>query len=576
VRIKHRRICPLHPEANGATERVNRCIQQKGHQSGHRRRTQLAHAQLDDWLLRVIASLSHSATGVAPAELLMAELSNDGLPSIPNHRNLCSTTGAETRKAPRRATTTQMAAGGPRQANVKPGSAVLRKRTRHTKIQNAAFRLEPWTVTDRRGDSYVLRQGDADMHIAHADLTHIRALSSDARDSTTRSGALAPPSPERGIAERRTPESGPRTSLSATEFDGPLAALRWSRPQELVTGELVAVLRYSMERKLRGRRLEAGDSEEAGKRLCGEVGSNIELERFLKLPLAHHVACKPKSDNSNLKWLVKELGQRLSHKFLTRGRPSIVAAEHQKASSRWSGSRDRSELTFSDEGMMMRTAFHFAGSESDNSNLKWLVKKLGSDCSQFADRLVTRPSICALGVSTVDSLQFFFDQMRAEITTRAKTRPADIVEKSLVATQTSQQSGPGFPPTQRGSKPLGLPLAAQRRLAAQLGAKKQLDPAASPTGTVNPAGQQEGQLIGRGGFVPQCEQKSDGLYIFTDELVSGHSLFELMQRQKASRSRSPRGICSGLNFLHCQPEGAILHRDIKSSNVMLTSKASSS
>ncbi|PAA80926.1 hypothetical protein BOX15_Mlig009647g1 [Macrostomum lignano] len=74
----------------------------------------------------------------------------------------------------------------------------------------------------------------------------------------------------------------------------------------------------------------------------------------------------------------------------------------------------------------------------------------------------------------------------------------------------------------------------------------------------------------------KCEQKSDGLYIFT-ELVSGHSLFELMQRQKKPFKESgvrdfSRQICSGLNFLHCQPEGAILHRDIKSSNIMLTNE----
>uniref|UniRef100_A0A1I8FIK0 Protein kinase domain-containing protein n=1 Tax=Macrostomum lignano TaxID=282301 RepID=A0A1I8FIK0_9PLAT len=56
----------------------------------------------------------------------------------------------------------------------------------------------------------------------------------------------------------------------------------------------------------------------------------------------------------------------------------------------------------------------------------------------------------------------------------------------------------------------------------------------------------------------KCEQKSDGLYIFT-ELVSGHSLFELMQRQNKP-------------FKESGPEGAILHRDIKSSNVMLTNE----
>uniref|UniRef100_A0A1I8F5V6 Protein kinase domain-containing protein n=1 Tax=Macrostomum lignano TaxID=282301 RepID=A0A1I8F5V6_9PLAT len=138
--------------------------------------------------------------------------------------------------------------------------------------------------------------------------------------------------------------------------------------------------------------------------------------------------------------------------------------------------------------------------------------------------------------------------------------------------ETSQQSGPGFSSRSGSSKPLGpsrwpaqprdcLPQARQEAAGPQL---HRLDFILQDD---------KKQLIGRGGFdggcqgaAPErhgqsgklqravemekrgveilkrlshpnilqflkCEQKSDGLYIFT-ELVSGHSLFELMQRQK--------------------------------------------
>ncbi|PAA87039.1 hypothetical protein BOX15_Mlig015280g2, partial [Macrostomum lignano] len=72
----------------------------------------------------------------------------------------------------------------------------------------------------------------------------------------------------------------------------------------------------------------------------------------------------------------------------------------------------------------------------------------------------------------------------------------------------------------------------------------------------------------------KCEVTSDGFCIFT-ELISGLSLLDLMKQNEKPIEESgvmdfSRQICSGLNFLHCQPQGPILHRDIKCSNIMLT------
>uniref|UniRef100_A0A1I8HQK0 Integrase catalytic domain-containing protein n=1 Tax=Macrostomum lignano TaxID=282301 RepID=A0A1I8HQK0_9PLAT len=165
---------------------------------------------LDDWLLAHRVT-PHSATGVAPAELLMGRALNDGLPSIQPSQPV-QHDRAELAKR-HEAYNDQMAAGFNRSrrakaANVKPGSAVLRKRTRHTKIQTP-FELEPWTVTDRRGDSYVLRQGD---RTCTRHLTHIRALTAT-EDPPPEADAGAA-SPERGIAERPHPRAAKDKPIS--------------------------------------------------------------------------------------------------------------------------------------------------------------------------------------------------------------------------------------------------------------------------------------------------------------------------------------------------------------------------
>uniref|UniRef100_A0A1I8HQA0 Protein kinase domain-containing protein n=1 Tax=Macrostomum lignano TaxID=282301 RepID=A0A1I8HQA0_9PLAT len=250
--------------------------------------------------------------------------------------------------------------------------------------------------------------------------------------------------------------------------------------------------------------------------------------------------------------------------------------------------------------------------KSDNSNLKWLVKKLGSDCLTVPDRLGDTAVHLAARRQPVDSLQFFFDQIGAEMFSLKNNKgetPADIVESRWCYTDQSAKRA-WISSTQRRLEASRPSAGSSAPTAASAGAKKQLDPSFTDWDFILQDNKK--QLIGRGGFgevykaltdrnqtvavkvLPlsgtgqsgklqkavelekrgveilkrlshpnilqflKCEQKSDGLYIFT-ELVSGHSLFELMQRQNKP-------------FKESGPEGAILHRDIKSSNVMLTSK----
>ncbi|PAA55396.1 hypothetical protein BOX15_Mlig029208g1 [Macrostomum lignano] len=153
-----------------------------------------------------------------------------------------------------------------------------------------------------------------------------------------------------------------------------------------------------MERKLIAA-LEAGDSEEL-QRLCGEVGSNIWLEvggfdkqdfpfEELRMPLAHHVACKPVS-SSCLELLIDRFGTDcLTHgNYKSYGEtPVHLAAQHQDES--WMklvkerGGRGCLRIA-ADYG---KTVAHFAAmNRKSNSCLKWLVKELGSDCLTVPDQ----------------------------------------------------------------------------------------------------------------------------------------------------------------------------------------------
>uniref|UniRef100_A0A1I8FGY2 Protein kinase domain-containing protein n=1 Tax=Macrostomum lignano TaxID=282301 RepID=A0A1I8FGY2_9PLAT len=302
---------------------------------------------------------------------------------------------------------------------------------------------------------------------------------------------------------------------------------------------------------------------------------------------AFHFAAK-KSDNSNLKWLVKELGSDCLTVPDSLGDTAVhLAAKHQGIES-------------------LETAFHFAAEKSDNSNLKWLVKELGSDCLTVPDKDGDTAVHLAAEWQPVDSLQFIFDQIGAEMFSLKNNKgetPADLVDIGGGHRQVSK-AGLDF-----------LHAAAARSLSAS---RWQLSADCRLSWRQEAAGPQlhrldfilqdnnKKQLIGRGGFGKvykaltdrnqtvavkravemekrgveilkrlshpnilqflKFEQKSDGLYIFT-ELVSGHSLFELMQRQNKPFKES-----GGLNFLHCQPEGAILHRDVNSKNVMLSNE----
>ncbi|PAA69168.1 hypothetical protein BOX15_Mlig024086g1 [Macrostomum lignano] len=303
---------------------------------------------------------------------------------------------------------------------------------------------------------------------------------------------------------------------------------------------------------------------------------------------ASHFAAQ-NSDNSNLKWLVKELGSDC--------------------------------LTVPDKDG--NTAVHLAAERQPVDSLQFIFEQIGVEMFSLKNNRGETP------VDVVESDRCRTDQSakRAWISTQRRLEASRPPAGSSAPTAASAGAAALRPRPQAresvqppGPTAVGLP--------EETRTKNQLDPSFTDWNFILQDNQK--QLIGRGGFsevykaltdrnqtvavkvLPlsgtgqsgklqkavemekrgveilkrlshpnilqflKCEQKSDGLYIFT-ELVSGHSLFELMQRQNKPFKESgvrdfSRQICSGLNFLHCQPQGAILHRDIKSSNMMLNNE----
>ncbi|PAA84521.1 hypothetical protein BOX15_Mlig010227g1 [Macrostomum lignano] len=151
-----------------------------------------------------------------------------------------------------------------------------------------------------------------------------------------------------------------------------------------------------MERNLRAA-LEAGDSIRLIK-LCDEVGSNIELEvggfdqqtfpykELRRMPLVHHVACKPVS-SSCLELLIDKLPGYLDFKNNWFQTPVHLAALYQDES--WmelvkeKGGSNCLEIV---DGSGPTVAHFAAMNRESNSCLKWLVKELGSDCLTVQDK----------------------------------------------------------------------------------------------------------------------------------------------------------------------------------------------
>ncbi|PAA83486.1 hypothetical protein BOX15_Mlig014458g9 [Macrostomum lignano] len=156
--IRQRLITPLHPQANGATERLNRSINKVVRAAIAQKRDW--RAALDEWLLAYRCTPQRT-TGRAPAELLMGRVLNDSIPSVRPSRPVAIADRQlrqrdALRKAQGKLYTDRKRLARPHKLKV--GDTVLRRRLNPLK-GDTPFEWDPWLIEEIKADSATIRQG---------------------------------------------------------------------------------------------------------------------------------------------------------------------------------------------------------------------------------------------------------------------------------------------------------------------------------------------------------------------------------------------------------------------------------
>uniref|UniRef100_A0A1I8IKK8 Reverse transcriptase n=1 Tax=Macrostomum lignano TaxID=282301 RepID=A0A1I8IKK8_9PLAT len=186
--IKHRLITPYYPAANGMTERLNRSINKVVRAAIEERRDW--RAALDEWLL-AYRNTPHTATGRAPAELLMGRRPNDIIPAArPSQRVRINEQRLREADAGAKAAMKQHADAKrrPRRHDVQVGDSVLRRRVGASKTQTP-FESGAWTVQRVAGNSLLLRR-DGTTCWRHC--TAVKVVSPDLADAGAQTQTAAP------------------------------------------------------------------------------------------------------------------------------------------------------------------------------------------------------------------------------------------------------------------------------------------------------------------------------------------------------------------------------------------------
>ena len=165
--IKHRRVTPLWPQANGEIERQNRSLL---------KRMRIAQAEGKDWKKEVRTYLTayratpHTTTGVSPAELLFGRKMRTKLPDIQEAERAeeFKDRDAEMKmKAKLYADERRHA----EDAHLNPGDKVLIKQNRENKL-TTTFAKQPYQVISKEGNSVVVESPQGVQY--QRNVTHVK------------------------------------------------------------------------------------------------------------------------------------------------------------------------------------------------------------------------------------------------------------------------------------------------------------------------------------------------------------------------------------------------------------------
>ena len=145
--IKHRKVTPLWPQANGEIERQNRSLL---------KRMRIAHAEGKDWKKELRAYLTayratpHTTTGVSPAELLFGRKMRTKIPDIQEtaREDEVNERDAEMKMKAKLYADERRHAG---YSDLSPGDKVLVKQNKENKL-STTFANQPHQVVSKEGE----------------------------------------------------------------------------------------------------------------------------------------------------------------------------------------------------------------------------------------------------------------------------------------------------------------------------------------------------------------------------------------------------------------------------------------
>ncbi|XP_038060004.1 uncharacterized protein K02A2.6-like [Patiria miniata] len=150
--IKHRKVTPLHPAANGEVERQNRSLM---------KRIRIAHAEKKDWKKEVREYLfsyrttPHNTTGVTPAEMMFKRKLRTRLPEVEEMARQdeeIRDTDALRKERNRRYIDKKR---GAKERDLEEGDEVLVRQSKQDKL-STPFSPEPYKVVAKKGNSVVV------------------------------------------------------------------------------------------------------------------------------------------------------------------------------------------------------------------------------------------------------------------------------------------------------------------------------------------------------------------------------------------------------------------------------------
>ena len=209
--VRHHRTTPLHPEANGATERCNRGLNKAIRAAISEGRSWPA--AVDEYLA-AYRRTPHSSTGAAPADLLFGRQLGDILPGqgspIDSSRSAIAARDAISKRRMKDFADRRRRAADHR---IRPGDVVLRKRQYRRKA-DTFFETRPWRVSEVKGDALVMERDNQHCKRHVTDVKKFPAAPHPEPQQTA-----FPSSPESSIASRTHPRLAKEANINYKEPD---------------------------------------------------------------------------------------------------------------------------------------------------------------------------------------------------------------------------------------------------------------------------------------------------------------------------------------------------------------------